>query len=72
METIRTVGWVTSASPISAPEPDRTLTTPSGKTSASVSAKASAVSGVRADGLRTTVLPVASAGPSFQVAMYSG
>ena len=35
-------------------------------------ANASAVSGVRADGLRTTVLPVASAGPSFQLAMYSG
>ena len=57
---------------MSAPEPDRTLTTPGGNTSASSSAKARALSGVRADGLRTTVLPVASAGPSFQVAMYSG
>jgi hypothetical protein len=54
---------------MSAPEPDRTFTTPDGKTSASSSANASAVSGVRADGLRTTVFPVASAGPSFHVAM---
>ena len=29
-------------------------------------------SGVRADGLSTTVLPVASDGPSFHAAMYSG
>ena len=69
IETIRTLGWPTSASPMSPPEPDRTLTTPGGKTSARISAKARAVSGVRADGLRTTVLPVASAGPSFQLAM---
>ena len=67
IETMRTFGWPTSASPMSAPEPDRTLTTPGGRTSARISAKASAVSGVRADGLSTTVLPVASAGPSFQL-----
>jgi hypothetical protein len=41
------------------------LTTPGGRISARIWAKASAVSGVRADGLSTTVLPVASAGPSF-------
>jgi len=52
--------------------PDRTLTTPAGKISPRVEAKASAVRGVRADGFRTTVLPVARAGPSFQAAMYSG
>ena len=65
IETIRTFGWPTSASPMSAPEPDRTLTTPGGKISARISAKARAVSGVRADGLSTTVLPVASAGPEL-------
>ena len=69
IETIRTSGWPTSASPMSAPEPDSTLTTPGGKTSARISAKASALRGVLADGLSTAVLPVASAGPSFQVAM---
>ena len=72
IETIRTFGWPTSASPISPPAPDRTLTTPGGRISARISANARAVSGVRADGLRTTVLPVASAGPSFHEAMYSG
>jgi hypothetical protein len=32
----------------------------------------SSVSGVHSDGLMTTQLPAASAGPSFQAAMYSG
>ena len=63
---------MTSASPMSAPEPDRTFTTPAGKISDRISAKARALSGVRADGFSTTVLPVASAGPSFHEAMYSG
>ena len=69
IETIRTLGCATSSSPIAAPEPDRTLTTPSGRCSPRISANFNAVSGVRIDGLRTTVLPVASAGPSFHVAM---
>ena len=72
IETIRTLGCETSMSPIAAPEPDSTLSTPAGSASATSSANRSADSGVRADGLRTTVLPVASAGPSFQAAMYSG
>ena len=54
------------------PEPEMTFTTPGGRCSASVSANARALSGVRIDGLSTQVLPAASAGPSFQVAMYSG
>ena len=37
-----------------------------------ISARRSAVSGVSSDGFSTTVLPAASAGPSFQVAMLSG
>ena len=72
IETIRTLGCATSMSPIALPEPDSTLSTPAGSSSATSSAKRSADSGVRADGLRTHVLPVASAGPSFQAAMYSG
>ncbi len=72
IDTIRTFGWPTSRSPIAAPEPDSTLRTPAGSWSAMSSANRRADSGVRADGLRTTVLPVASAGPSFQAAMYSG
>ena len=40
--------------------------------SAASSASFSAVSGVSSDGLRMNVLPAASAGPSFQVAMLSG
>ena len=40
--------------------------------SAVISASRSAVSGVSSDGFRTTVLPAASAGPTFHVAMLSG
>jgi hypothetical protein len=69
IDTIRTLGCPTSSSPISEPDPARTLTTPSGRCSARISAKRSADSGVRIEGFRTTVLPVASAGPSFQLAM---
>ena len=72
IETMRTLGWPTSWSPIALPEPEITFTTPAGRCSARVSPKASALSGVRIDGFRTTVLPAASAGPSFHVAMYSG
>ena len=57
IEIMRTFGWPTSASPMSPPEPDRTLTTPGGKISAMISAKARADNGVRTDGLSTTVLP---------------
>ena len=72
IETMRTFGCDTRKSPIAPPEPARTLSTPAGSWSAISSANRSADSGVRADGLSTTVLPVASAGPSFQAAMYSG
>ena len=40
--------------------------------SAASSANRSAVSGVSSDGFMTTVLPAASAGPIFQVAIISG
>ena len=40
--------------------------------SAVISASRSALIGVSSDGFSTTVLPAASAGPSFQVAMLIG
>ncbi len=57
---------------MASPLPVMTLRTPGGRISAAISARARAVSGVRMDGLRMTVLPAASAGPIFQPAMYSG
>ena len=54
------------------PGPVTTLSTPLGKMSAANSASASAVRGVADAGLSTTVLPAASAGPSFQIAIISG
>ena len=55
------------------PGPTTTLTTPSGTpAAAAISAKRTAVSGVSSAGLRTTVLPAASAGASFHDAIASG
>ena len=71
-ETIPTFGWPTSGSPIAAPVPVMTLSTPGGRISDAISARTRAVSGVRADGLRMTALPAASAGPIFQPAIMIG
>ena len=71
-EIIPIFGWPTSASPIAAPVPVITLSTPGGKISAAISPRISAVSGVLADGFRTTVLPAMSAGPIFQPAIMIG
>jgi len=49
-----------------------TFRTPGGSTSAASSPSRNAVSGVSSDGLSTIVLPVASAGPIFQIAIISG
>nr|WP_255206051.1 hypothetical protein [Actinomadura sp. BRA 177] len=55
------------------PEPGTMLTTPGGTpASASSSPIRRAVSGVCSAGLRTTVLPVASAGASFHAAIRIG
>ena len=63
---LRTSGWVTSASPATAPVPVTTLSTPGGRpASVRISASASVVNGVVSAGLATTVLPVSSAGPSL-------
>ena len=70
---LSTPGCRASASPITAPGPVTTFSTPSGSpASAASSARRSALSGDCEAGLRTTLLPVASAAPSFQAVMISG
>jgi hypothetical protein len=71
-ETMSTSGWSTSACPAGSPWPQTTLRTPAGRNSAASSARRSAVIGVVSAGLSTIVLPVASAGPIFQIAINSG
>ena len=70
-EIMSTSSWVTSAAPVSLP-PATTLSTPLGRNSAAISPRRSVVSGVVGAGLRTIVLPAASAGPIFQIAIISG
>jgi hypothetical protein len=66
---LSTPGCRASASPVGAPYPGSTLSTPGGKpTSRASSPSFIPVSGVSSLGLRMTVQPVASAGPSFQQA----
>ena len=70
--TLSTSGWVTSAIPIS-PGPVTMLTTPGGRSAwRQTSAKSRADSGVVEAGLRTTVLPAASAGAIFHGSISSG
>ena len=64
--TLSTPGWAASGAPAVGPNPGITLTTPGGKPTSSISsASRSADSGVCSAGLRTTVFPAASAGPSL-------
>ena len=71
--SLSTSMWRPSAWPAVSPKPGRTLNTPSGTpASAASSASASATIGDCSAGLRTIELPVASAGPSFQVGISSG
>ena len=70
--TLATSLWVTSAMPIS-PGPGTMLTTPGGRSAwRQTSANRRALSGVVEAGLRTTVLPAASAGAIFQASISSG
>lgn len=71
--TLSTSGWPASAAPAVSPYPVTTFTTPGG-TPASWhnSASRSEVSGASSAGLSTTVQPVASAGPIFQIVAVSG
>jgi hypothetical protein len=48
------------------------LNTPGGRNSAAISAISNALTGVVSLGLRTTVLPAASAGANFQIAIIIG
>src|SRR3546814_4313885 len=62
-----------SASPAGLPNPVTTLNTPAGRPASSASsATRIAVSGDCSAGLRTTLLPIASAGATFLIAMCSG
>ena len=66
-------GWRPIASPTVSPGPVTTFSTPSGMpASAPSSAIRSSDSDVVDAGLITTLLPVASAGPSFQAAIWAG
>ena len=71
-ETMSTSGWLISACPVGSPRPVTTLKTPLGSSSAVSSANLTVVIGVVSAGLSTTVLPAASAGAIFQMAIISG
>ncbi len=72
-ETLRTSGWVTSAWPVTAPLPCTMLSTPAGKPACTASSAMRTVeNGVSSEGLSTTALPAASAGPHFHDAIDSG
>src|SRR3954453_4881535 len=71
--TRRTAGCETSASPISAPRPVTTVSTPSGTPASENSfGTSSAAGGVGAAGFATTVLPLASAGATLVPSSVSG
>ena len=69
-----TPGWRVSNSPAEpGPKPWITLYTPLGTPTAFITSPSSvAVAGVSSEGFTTTVLPQASAGPTFQVISSSG
>jgi len=71
--TPRMEGWQTSSCPRSAPLPVTRFRTPLGRLAASnTSTILTAVQGVRAAGLKTTVLPKARAGAIFHKGMATG
>ena len=72
-EMTGTSGLSTIASPTSPPAPVTRLTTPGGKPASAISSTRSVAQwGVSLDGLKTTVLPVTSAGIIFQHGMAIG
>ena len=71
--TLRTSSWVTNRSPTTEPLPGITVSTSAGSPASRASSpRRIAVSGVSSAGLRTTVLPAASAGAKPQAAMGIG
>ena len=71
IDTICGTECSTRARPVSR-SPATTLKTPGGRNSAMISAISSVETGVVSEGLSTTVLPAAMAGPHFQTAIISG
>ena len=71
-EAMRIRGSRISGAPTVSPRPQTMLTTPGGKMLANSSPNRSVVRGVISEGFKTTVLPMAMAGPSFQAAIMSG
>ena len=71
-ETMSTSSWVTRLEPAGSPWPVTTLSTPLGRMSAASSASFTVETGVVSAGFRTIVLPAASAGPIFQMAIIRG
>ena len=70
---LATSGCSTSRLPQTLPGPATTFSTPSGNpASSAIRSSSSAVSGVSSAGFRTTQLPAASAGATFQAAIVSG
>ncbi len=70
---LATSGCSTSRCPQTLPGPATTLRTPSGiPASSAILSSSSEVRGVSSAGLRTTVLPAARAGATFQEAIVSG
>jgi hypothetical protein len=71
--TFPTPGWAASAAPTVLPGPVTMFRTPGGSPAASAtSPRSRADRGLQEAGFRTTVLPVARAGATFQAAMMKG
>ena len=70
--TLAMRGLEASGLPASTPKPLTTLSTPAGSRSPMRSISTRMLMGVCSAGLRTTQLPAASAGASFQAAIRSG
>src|ERR1041384_649939 len=67
-----TSGDTLSASPISGPDPQTKLITPGGRTAFTIRQSSATPSGSTGDGLTTTVLPQASAGPILPAQLVIG
>ena len=72
-ESLSTIGWLISASPVGSPGPVTTLSTPAGSPASSISAASRSTANVAySDGLSTIVQPAASAGATFWANSGSG
>jgi hypothetical protein len=72
-DSLSTIGWLISASPVGSPGPVTMLSTPGGSPASVISAAGRSTAKVAySDGLSTTVQPAASAGAIFCAASSSG